>query len=828
MIAPVLLSSLLAFARPATPMILEPETNGHVVSGADVHMVTAPFSDPDGHGHRCTDWEIRFLEDVVWRASCVDGPEKIHIHMADGAFVGTHAGRRELRGGLFYRLLVRHRDDSGDPATEWSDWSERVFLTAVPSVTRPMRLRDVFNVAWNAPPPAEASLRLELIDGVPLLEIRNDGMMDQEPVSARTAVRVVLQAGAEPWTEPARELSFDDENGDRRTVYLPAIDLAPGATARFWVAANGGTHPAAEDDDVPSFEAVARPAPVPWTAERGFVVEHFAGDLQLPVNIAFVTEPRDEPDAPLFYVTELYGTVKVVTRSGETRDFATGLLDFDPTGAIPGSGESGVAGIAYDPESGDLFITRVSWPDRSNRDLIPEIVRLRASDDGLHAESVETVLSMPVEKQSASHQISNITIGPDRRLYVHFGDSVRHDLAQDLDTVRGKIIRINLDGSAPDDNPYYDAGNGITARDRIFASGFRNPFGGAWRAADASLYEIENGPSTDRLAKVVAGRNYLWDGNDETMKSYAIATWQAPAAPVQIAFVQRETFNGSGFPDRKMGAAYVTESGATWATAEQEVGKTISEVVLAGESLARGPLPFVRYNGSGKATVAAIAAGPDGLYFSDLYKDAHYESPIDRGANIFRVRWIGYADFETRVVTPDGLTIDFVDRSEVDAATTYAWDFGDGNFSSEPNPRHRYAQPGTYIVRLTVNGSLVETKKMRAGAVIDPLTGTSTAHTLDFHWGVVAPFTARWSGTLRPRFSETYRFSVDTTGTARIFIDGAVIEGEVELEAGRDYEVVVEYEHTAGSASLQVWWESASQMRLPIPQTTLRPRRRAV
>jgi hypothetical protein len=430
------------------------------------------------------------------------------------------------------------------------------------------------------------------------------------------------------------------------------------------------------------------------------------------------------------------------------------------------------------------------------------------------------VLSLRTEKQSASHQISNISIGPDRKLYVHFGDSVRHELAQDLSTVRGKIIRINFDGTPPEDNPFTDGRDGILPQDLIFAMGFRNPFGGAWRAADQSLYEVENGPTVDRMARVVAGGNYGWDGTDASMRTHAVATWDNPVAPVQTAFVQRETFDGSGFPERKMGAAYVTESGPTWATAEQEIGKSISELVLAGSALVRRST-FARYNGSGKATAAAIAAGPDGLYFSDLYKDAHYDTPVDRGANIFRIRWTGFAEFEARPLTTDGLTVAFLDRSEAPALTTYAWDFGDGTASSEPHPRHTYAQAGTYIVRLTVNGELVETKKMRAGAPRE--TGT-----LDFYWGERAPFTERWTGVLRPRFSETYRFTVESDGAVRVLIDGQVVTGPLALEAGRDYAVAVEYEHTAGNASLRVWWESASQPRLPLPQNTLLPRRRSV
>lgn len=854
---------LSAAARPAVPLIIEPEKEGQVVNGADVHMVTAPFSSAEGRQHLCTDWEIVFGDEVVWAARCARNAERIHVHLADGVFEGARAGQRELAGGAPYKLRVRHRDDGGDPETEWSEWTERTFLTSDPLPSQPLRIRGLLESSeseWTIDPPDGATIRLEATDGESMLELNTDGQ-DVRQLPNRSAVRVVVTAGDEEWLLSESELTFEDENGRRRTIYLPAMALEPKQSMRFWVSANGGTHHASDEEHAPNFTSVARGVPVPWTVrQRGFVVERVATGFQLPVNIAFIPNPGSGADDPLFYVAELYGTVQVVTRSGEVREFATNLLDIPPTGHFPGNGESGLAGITVDAESGDVFVTAVYWPDRTFYSLDPRVMRLRASDDGLRAESVETVKGFPGETQSPSHQISQITIGPDRKLYVHVGDGAVNETAQDMNTVRGKILRMNLDGSAPPDNPFYNEADGLTATDYIYALGYRNPFGGAWRAWDQSLYVLENGPFLDRLSKLVAGRNYLWDGVNESMKNYAICTWDSPAAPVQMAFVERETFGGSGFPRSKMGSAFVTESGPTYASGVQAVGKRISEVALAGETLARGPLPLVEYNGTGKATVSGIAAGPDGLYFTDLYKDFDYKTAIDRGANVFRIRWTGYVLFDVRPVSADGRTIHFVDRSDIDGLTTWTWDFGDGTFGSESSPRHEYAEAGTYVVRLHVTGAsgeLSRTKKIRVGGDRSALAAeyfadgvnaiTRAEGTLDFHWDDKSPdpllpadgFSARWSGTLQPRFSETYRFTVESTDRVRVRVGGVTVinrwedstapaTGEIELEAGRDYDLFVEYFDDEGAASLRLFWESASQLRLVVPQSFSLPRRRAV
>jgi len=451
--------------------------------------------------------------------------------------------------------------------------------------------------------------------------------------------------------------------------------------------------------------AAERGAIPPWTVHQpGFVVEPFTTGFQLPVNIAFVPDPGDQPGDPFFYVTELYGIVKVVTRDGTVSDFATGLLNFNPTGEFPGSGEQGLAGIVVDPLSGDVFVTLLYDAGGPH---FPRVDRFSSADGGFTAATQTTILDMFGEAQGQSHQISNLTIGPDGKLYVHVGDGFDASTAQNLDSFRGKILRMNLDGSAPADNPFFDAGDGINSRDYVFAYGVRNPFGGAWRSADGFHYEVENGPARDRFARIVEGRNYLWDGTDGSMNNFALHVWVPATAPVNLAFIEPELFDGGGFPANKMDHAFVSESGPTWATGPQSRGKRITEFVIDTNGvLISGPTDLISYNGTGKATVVALAAGPDGLYFSDFYKDENFVSPIDRGANILRVRFVGAVDFIADVTNgPAPLTVQFTDTSTVPGPTAWSWDFDDGGASSQQNPLHTFTTNGVYDIELSVTGT---------------------------------------------------------------------------------------------------------------------------
>jgi glucose/arabinose dehydrogenase len=506
---------------PSTPTFLEPTTDGEVVNPSDVHMEVDGFSDPNGHTHFCTDWQIQtLLGEVVWDGPCVQGLEAVHAHLGDGTFINSLAGETQLDYGTDYKVRARFHDSAG----EIGAWRERPFVTSP-----------------EGPP------------GVP---------------------------GAIPWT----------------------------------------------------------------VRQPGYVVEIVAGGFQLPVNIAFVPNPGVAPDSPLMYVTELWGKIKVVKRNGTVSDYATGLLNFDPLGPFPGSGEQGLSGIVVEPATGDLFVSMLYEDTLSTLDPkphYPKVVRFHSNDGGRTMATQTTILDMYGEAQGQSHFISNTSIGPDGKLYQHMGDGYQHAKAQNLNFYRGKILRLNLDGSAPADNPFYDAGDGITAKDYVFASGFRNPFGGAWREADGAHYEVENGRRVDRFAEVVRGRNYLWDGYDPSMTNYALYNWDLSHAPVNIAFVQPSTWSGSGFPIDKMDHAFVSEHGPH-APGPQERGKRIVEFIPNASGTFDGttPVPLIEYTGTGRATAAGLTAGPDGLYFTDLYKDQG-TNVAEADAHLMRIRYAG-------------------------------------------------------------------------------------------------------------------------------------------------------------------------------------------
>ncbi|MCL6572033.1 MAG: sorbosone dehydrogenase family protein [Bacillus sp. (in: Bacteria)] len=102
---------------------------------------------------------------------------------------------------------------------------------------------------------------------------------------------------------------------------------------------------------------------------------------------------------------------------------------------------------------------------------------------------------------AAFHHGGRLKIGPDGLLYITTGDATIPESAQELTTLNGKILRMNLDGTIPDDNPFPNS--------YIYSYGHRNPQGLAWMGK--ALYASEHGQSAhDEINQIQAGGNYGW------------------------------------------------------------------------------------------------------------------------------------------------------------------------------------------------------------------------------------------------------------------------------------------------------------------------------
>jgi glucose/arabinose dehydrogenase len=557
-----------------------------------------------------------------------------------------------------YELRVRYRDETGAV----SGYETRLFNVAPASTIFPMEFQDVVDfpaptwirssggaVTFPAASPNPSQMRLESAEGE-LLWSRIDSTVVNPPSLAHHAqLRVVIVAGSNGLVLEASKFSFQDDGGLNRTLFLPALNLIANQRLDLWVAVDGSTYYGTAAQTEPVFTNLARSSDLPFVAlQPGYEIEVVATGMRLPVNIAFVPDPGPDPDDPLYYVAELYGSIQVVRRDGTRQTFATSLLDYNPEGPFGGTGEQGLTGLAVqrdtiNPDVYHLYVGML-WDNGAppGPDFhYPKVERLTSTAGGLSMASRTLLRNMQPETQGQSHQISNISIGPDNKLYVHMGDGFNFTTAQNLNQYRGKVLRMNLDGSAPTDNPFYSAADGISARDFVFAYGLRNPFGGAWRAADGKHYQVENGPSVDRLSQINRGVNYGWNNTDASMTINAIYNWTSAHAPVNLDFIQPQTFQGSQFPAGKMDHLFVSESGPTYAAGPQTRGKRISEFVIdLNGALVTGPTTLVQYSGTGRGSVVALAAGPDGLYFSEFYEDSGANGPTAAGARIFRVRYV--------------------------------------------------------------------------------------------------------------------------------------------------------------------------------------------
>jgi glucose/arabinose dehydrogenase len=237
--------------------------------------------------------------------------------------------------------------------------------------------------------------------------------------------------------------------------------------------------------------------PVPQPAKEirsGYKVVEIAKGLVHPWSMAFL------PD----------GSMLVTERVGRLRLIKGGAVLAEPIGGVPpihSGGQAGLFDVVLHPDFAQnrvLYLTYASGTRAANGTQVA-----RARFDGSKLVDLKVIFKAMPLKDTDNHYGGRMAFLPDGTFLLSIGEGFEYrEKAQDLTSDLGKIVRLNEDGSVPQNNPFIGE---PSARPEIYTWGHRNPQGLIFDAQSGLIYETEHGPrGGDELNIIVAHRNYGW------------------------------------------------------------------------------------------------------------------------------------------------------------------------------------------------------------------------------------------------------------------------------------------------------------------------------
>ena len=269
----------------------------------------------------------------------------------------------------------------------------------------------------------------------------------------------------------------------------------------------------------PSETLVPLPAPVSnlsnLTNSSG--VEIIAEGLQAPRSIDISKDGR-------IFVSEKRGSIRVVDN---------GTLLTEPVGDIKAEniGDAGLLGLTLHPNFTQNHLFYVYYTYSKSTGLFNKVLMLTESNNRI-IDSKTILDGIPGDEYRDGGRIK---FGPDGKLYVSTGDASIPELSQDLDSLAGKILRTNEDGTIPQDNPFSNS--------PVYAYGFRNVQGLAWAPNSGALYSSDQGGAgNDELNLISPGKNYGWpheecnSSDDDIRYTPPVLCFNPSLEPSGIAF----------------------------------------------------------------------------------------------------------------------------------------------------------------------------------------------------------------------------------------------------------------------------------------------------
>ncbi len=342
---------------------------------------------------------------------------------------------------------------------------------------------------------------------------------------------------------------------------------------------------------------------LPKSTSGEFRIEEFVANLNVPWSIAFTSTDRA-------LISERGGQIRVVEK-GQLREKP--LFVFND---IYGEQEAGLMGLTVDPDYTSNKFIYASYAYNKNGKPRIKVVRLEDQGDKAVLEKViiDDILAAPY------HDGSRIKFGPDRKLYITTGDATQKELAQKMDSPNGKILRLNPDGSIPNDNPFPGS--------PIYSYGHRNPQGITWDPISGAMWETEHGPSGfdgpgggDEINLIKAGGNYGWP---KVSHERDMAGAESPKLVFTPAIAPGGTmiYTGKLFPQFKNNLFFTGLR-----------GEGVWRAVISDEGIAS----FERMKEIDVGRVRDVLEGPDGaIYFLTSNRDGR-GNPRTGDDKIYRI-----------------------------------------------------------------------------------------------------------------------------------------------------------------------------------------------
>ncbi|MSR76112.1 MAG: PKD domain-containing protein [Candidatus Ryanbacteria bacterium] len=450
----------------------------------------------------------------------------------------------------------------------------------------------------------------------------------------------------------------------------------------------------------------------------GFYLESVASGFNLPVAARFA------PDGRMF-VVEKGGVVKIF------KDGAVLPTPFITLPNVNDYNDRGLLDLAFDKDfATNNFVYLLYTYENNAADYTgtktSRLSRVTANGDVavpgsevviLGTASAASCADLPagadcIPSDSPSHSIGSIRVAVDGTLFVSSGDGasfIGADLlalrSQDLDSLGGKIMHINTDGTGIASNPFY-TGNPNDNRSKVWAYGFRNPYRFNIKPGTNTLVVGDVGWSAIEEVNVITpGSNYgwpCWEGEAQQGSYQFMGQCQvlytaggdikplyAYNHPPGAAVVGGTFYTGTEFPVAYQNAFFFSDYGRNEMRTLKLDGT--NNLVPGSNQVFSQQI----------ATPVDITMGPDGyLYYVSIYPD-----------EIVRVRYTSDNRAPTALVSADvvggsvPLTVHFSSAGSFDPdnnALTYHWDFGNGASSEEANSTYVYPAAGVFQATLTV------------------------------------------------------------------------------------------------------------------------------